>query len=388
MFNRFPRSSRNPAQHITKSQKETQKQRDELIQEGRNKEQERQRKEKAKQENNKKQRNKKNKEERNKKKLKNMLSRSLNEDSQDIINKLRNKISNILNGSGSNKPLEKLNKIIVEVYKAYGAVDEVCVIVKKGIKTLSETNRIEILAKIKDYSRVTTKLNEIVEKIKSIEKKVKDYNKYKDEIKKTVDKLSKNQDIINKINYIDNKLLVDSEGTIKNQIVDLKKLIKKRLSKPNMWIPPKGLEKIKNKDKGLEKKVKDLSELFNDSHSSLMSPIIDILDGPMKEIQKIKTKSYKNSNKKNVTREISTRNYGTQTRNPYRRGGSKKSVKINNSNIHKYLNVPKSYKFRKSSIERINKVKLNEYFTFRRNRYKMNKIIKKNINLANSFLNK
>lgn len=340
----------------------------------------RQRKEKAKQESEKKERNKKNKEERNKKKIKNISSRSLNEDSQDIINKLKYKINNIL--KGSNKPLDKLNNIIVEIYKAYGAVDEVCVIVKKSIKTLSETNRNEILAKIKDYSRVTTKLNEIVEKIKSIEKKVENYNKYKDEINKTVKNLSKNQDIINKINYIDNKLLVDSEGTIKNQIDDLKKLIKKRLSKPNMWIPPKGLEKIKNKDKGLEKKVTDLYNLFNESQSSLMKPIIDILDKPMEIIQNIKTKSFKNSNKNK-----SIRNYGTQTENPYRRGGSKKSVKINNSNIHKYLNVPKSYKFRKSSIERINKVKLNEYFTFRRNRYKMNKIIKKNINLANSFLN-
>ena len=333
---------------------------------------------KAKEENNKKQRNKKNKEENNKKKLKETLSRSLNEDSQNIINKLSRKISDILNGS--NKPLDKLNNIIVEVYKAYGAVDEVCVLVKKGIKTLSETNRNEILRKIKAYSEVTAKLNDIVKKIKSIEKKVKDYNKCKDEINETVDKLSKNQDIIKKIYNIDKKLLVDSEGTIKTQINDLKELIKKRLSKANMWIPPKGLEKIKNKDKGLEKKVTDLYNLFNESDSSLMKPIIDILNKPMEIIQNIKTKSFKNSNKKNITREI-------PTQNPYRRGGSKKSVKINNSNIHKYLNVPKSYKFRKSSIERINKVKLNEYFTFRRNRYKMNKIIKKNINLANSFLN-
>jgi hypothetical protein len=103
------------------------------------------------------------------------------------------------------------------------------------------------------------------------------------------------------------------------------------------------------------------------------------LSKPQEKIQLIKQKSY------NTVTTQSTQ--GTQTQYPNKRGGSKKSVKINNSNIHKYLNVPKSYKFRKSSIERINKVKLNEYFTFRRNRYKMNKIIKKNINLANSFLN-
>ena len=134
-----------------------------------------------------------------------------------------------------------------------------------------------------------------------------------------------------------------------------------------MIIPPKDLKNIKNKDRGLEALVGKLKTLFNNSKNNnekIIEPIFNYLNKPSNAIKNIKEE---------ITRQT---------------GGSKKSIKINSGNIHKYLNVPKSYKFRKSSIERINKVKLNEYFTFRRNRYKMTKIIKKNINLANSFLNK
>ena len=303
-----------------------------------------------------------------------MSLKSLNNNSQDIITNLRNKITKELDNS--NDPLKKLNNIIIIIYKAYGAIDEVCSLVKKSAKNLSETNKTEISDKIRAYSEVTNKLDEIVNKIKLIEQKVQKYNKQMVEINKTINNLSKKDDISKLISNIDKKLLVDSEGTIKNQIGLLKELIKKLLTQQNMWIPPKGLEKIKNKDKGIEKKVNDLYNLFINSDTSLIQPIKTMLNEPDKKIQNIKKKSFKRST-----------TTGTQTNYTYR-GGSKKSIKINSGNIHKYLNVPKSYKFRKSSIERINKVKLNEYFTFRKNRYKMNKIIKKNINLANSFLNK
>ena len=160
-------------------------------------------------------------------------------------------------------------------------------LVKKSAKNLSETNKTEISDKIRAYSEVTNKLDEIVNKIKLIEQKVQKYNKQMVEINKTINNLSKKDDISKLISNIDKKLLVDSEGTIKNQIGLLKELIKKRLSKPNMWIPPKGLEKIKNKDKGIEK-VNDLYNLFINSDTSLIQPIKTMLNEPDKKIQKIK----------------------------------------------------------------------------------------------------
>ena len=196
-------------------------------------------------------------------------------------------------------------------------------------------------------------------------------------IEKMIEKLPKKDNIVNKLNSINKSLFYDSEETVLISIGELEKIVNKRLKTSglgffksfNMIIPPKELKYIKNKDRGLEALVGKLKTLFNKNNEKIIGPILEYLYKPSTAIKNIKEQLI------------------TQTNNSYRRGGSKKSVKINNSNIHKYLNIPKSYKFRKSSIERINKVKLNEYFTFRRNRYKMTKIIKKNINLANSFLN-
>ena len=49
----------------------------------------------------------------------------------------------------------------------------------------------------------------------------------------------------------------------------------------------------------------------------------------------------------------------------------KKTFTIHKGALHKHLKVPKSYKFRKSSIDRMAKIPLNSNFTFRTNRFKM-----------------
>lgn len=300
--------------------------------------------------------------------------KSLDNDSFDVIEKLKNKINDIFKEQIT-KPeelIEKLDKCTAEVYKAYGAVDEVCVLTKKAIEELERSNKTEVINKIKKYISVIISFQNIIEVIKEIRnKKIKKYLEILEKIQKMIEKLPKKDNIVNKLNSISKSIFYDSEATVLNNIEELKKIVNKRLKTSglgffksfNMIIPPKELKNIKNKDHGLEAMVDKLKILFKKNNEKIIEPIFKNLNKPSNAIRKIKEEII------------------TQT------GGSKKSIKINSGNIHKYLNVPKSYKFRKSSIERINKVKLNEYFTFRKNRYKMTKIIKKNINLANSFLN-
>jgi len=62
----------------------------------------------------------------------------------------------------------------------------------------------------------------------------------------------------------------------------------------------------------------------------------------------------------------------------------KKTFTIHKGALHKHLKVPKTYKFRKSSIDRMAKIPLNTHFTFRTNRFKMTAKLKKEVYFSKS----
>jgi hypothetical protein len=64
----------------------------------------------------------------------------------------------------------------------------------------------------------------------------------------------------------------------------------------------------------------------------------------------------------------------------------KKTFTIHKGALHKHLKVPKTYKFRKSSIDRMAKIPINTHFTFRTNRFKMTAKLKKEVSLAKAFI--
>ena len=70
-------------------------------------------------------------------------------------------------------------------------------------------------------------------------------------------------------------------------------------------------------------------------------------------------------------------------------GGSKhnftKNMKMKKGALHKHLKVPKTYKFRPSTIERLSKVKNGNKFDFRDNKFVMTKKLKDEIALAKAF---
>ena len=63
-----------------------------------------------------------------------------------------------------------------------------------------------------------------------------------------------------------------------------------------------------------------------------------------------------------------------------------KTFTIHKGALHKHLKVPKSYKFRKSSIDRMAKIPLKKHFTFRTHKFIMTSKLKKEITLAKSFI--
>ena len=63
-----------------------------------------------------------------------------------------------------------------------------------------------------------------------------------------------------------------------------------------------------------------------------------------------------------------------------------KTFTIHKGALHKHLKVPKSYKFRKSSIDRMAKIPLKKHFTFRTNKFVMTAKLKKEVTLAKSFI--
>ena len=72
-------------------------------------------------------------------------------------------------------------------------------------------------------------------------------------------------------------------------------------------------------------------------------------------------------------------------------GGSKhprnftKNMKMKKGALHKHLKVPKTYKFRPSTIERLSKVKNGNKFDFRGNKFVMSSKLKEEIALAKAF---
>lgn len=63
-----------------------------------------------------------------------------------------------------------------------------------------------------------------------------------------------------------------------------------------------------------------------------------------------------------------------------------KTFTIHKGALHKHLKVPKSYKFRKSSIDRMAKIPLKKHFTFRTHKFVMTPKLKKEVTLAKSFI--
>lgn len=64
-----------------------------------------------------------------------------------------------------------------------------------------------------------------------------------------------------------------------------------------------------------------------------------------------------------------------------------KTFTIHKGALHKHLKVPKNYKFRKSSIDRMAKIPLKRHFTFRTHKFVMTPKLKKELTLAKSLIN-
>lgn len=63
-----------------------------------------------------------------------------------------------------------------------------------------------------------------------------------------------------------------------------------------------------------------------------------------------------------------------------------KTFVIHKGALHRHLKVPKNYKFRKSSIDRMAKIPLNKHFTFRTHKFTMTPKLKREVTLAKSFI--
>jgi hypothetical protein len=280
-------------------------------------------------------------------------------------------------GSDSNKALKGIRD---EVMKAIGAINKLISLSQH--KNMNSNDIQKIQYRSNKYKKVISDLTRLTQIIDEIQKKFKMFNETMEKIEKTIGLMGSNnltKEIIDKISQIKRAVLVDSGGTIRNYIGDLIKIVDKRLKQANMWVVPQKLRNIKNKEKGLLANIRKLEAVLANTNTDkiILQSIYTGLNQIIASANEIKKSSY---NTTSSSTQLPTR-YGMS-----RQAGGKKSFHITKGNLHKHLKVPKSYKFRKSSIERMSKIKTGNEFTFRTNKFKMTKLLKKEITLAKAFI--